>query len=98
MPGDGAANGQARRYAVPRAAARNQLIRDQRARAAQPFEPLPPPTGQAPYHLKLADVLGAPAVQAIQGAGGLTFHPIGDTGGVKNPEAQQNAALTMAKD
>src|SRR5438093_1061835 len=98
MPTDGASNAQGRSYAVPHQAARSQLIRDQGPRAAQPFQSLPAPTGQAPYHLKLADVIGAQAVQAIEDAGALTFHVLGDTGGVKNPEDQQIVALTMEKD
>ena len=64
----------------------------------QPFQPLPAPTGAAPYHLALADVLTHDQMQAIQDAGRLAFHIVGDTGGVKRPEAQQIVTDHMVSD
>ncbi len=64
----------------------------------QPEQPLPPPTGQPPFHLELADVVGAEAVAAIEERGALTFHTVGDTGGVKSPEAQEIVTMWMERD
>ena len=51
----------------------------------QLFQPLPPPTGQPPFRLELASVLGQPAVDGIEQAGTLVLHAVGDTGGVTSP-------------
>lgn len=64
----------------------------------QKVQPLPPPTGKPPYRLKLADVLPKAAVSAIQKAGRIVFHAVGDTGGVKTPAIQQIVADHMADD
>src|SRR5262249_35848326 len=64
----------------------------------QPFQPLPPPTGKPPFRLELEAVIGAPAVDAIEKAGVLTFHAVGDTGGVKSPESQVIVAMWMERD
>src|SRR5205807_3368026 len=37
----------------------------------QPPQPLPPPTGQPPYHLSLDNVLPAASMQAIRASGKL---------------------------
>ena len=64
----------------------------------QPEQPLPPPTGQPPFRLDLADVVGADAVSAIESRGVLTFHTVGDTGGVKSPEPQEIVTMWMEHD
>jgi hypothetical protein len=64
----------------------------------QPFRPLPPPTGAAPYHLSLDRIVSADAMAAIQQAKRMAFHIIGDTGGVKAPQAQQIVAMHMEND
>jgi acid phosphatase type 7 len=64
----------------------------------QVFQPLPPPTGPAPFRLDLADVIGSDAVAAIAARGSLVFHTVGDTGGVKSPEPQEIVAQWMAHD
>jgi hypothetical protein len=70
-------------------------VRNQRARGNERFYPLPPPTGTAPFHLDLADILKADEIAAIKSAGQLVFHVAGDTGGVKRPEVQQIVADKM---
>lgn len=64
----------------------------------QAFQPLPPPVGPYPYHLDLAAVMGAPAAAAIHAAGEMTFHMVGDTGGIANPVPQQNVAEALERD
>lgn len=69
--------------------------------ARQPNQPpqlLPAPTGKQPYHLSLDSVLTSAQMQAIRDAQRMTFHVVGDTGGVKSPEAQQIVANHMASD
>jgi hypothetical protein len=48
----------------------------------QPAQPLPPPTGQAPYHLSIDQVLPTATLQTIRSSGRLVFHTAGDTGGL----------------
>ncbi len=64
----------------------------------QPFYPLPRPTGHPPFRLALADILPQETMQAIEQSGRMTFHVVGDTGGVKSPEAQQIVAMHMEAD
>jgi acid phosphatase type 7 len=61
-------------------------------------QPLPAPTEPAPYHLDLASVLTPAQLHAIQHANKMRFHVIGDTGGVKSPQFQQNVADHMLGD
>jgi acid phosphatase type 7 len=65
-------------------------------RGNQKFQPLPQPTGHAPYHLQLDAVLSRREIQAIIDAGSITFHCLGDTGGVKDPAPQQLVANGLA--
>jgi len=81
--------------AVPAAA---QVQRDHGFRSNQNFQPLPKPTGAYPYRLRLDPVLAPSAVSAIQSAGELAFHLVGDTGGVKNPQPHQTVADHMGQD
>jgi acid phosphatase type 7 len=65
--------------------------------AAQPFEPLPKPLGQPPYHYELEAVIpGITAAATAQGS--LVFHLAGDTGGIKDPEYQTDVATAMKID
>lgn len=66
--------------------------------AKQAPQPLPNPTGQSPYHLSLDQVLPPATMQAIQSAGRLVFHIVGDVGGVKTPQDQEIVAMHMAQD
>jgi len=61
-------------------------------------QPLPTPTGKAPYHISLDSILTPEQMQSIQSAQRLAFHMIGDTGGVKAPEYQMNVAECMETD
>jgi hypothetical protein len=58
----------------------------------------PPPVRQehAPFRLALAEVLPA-RCRAIEQAGQLVFHMVGDTGGVNGTGAQQNVADHMTR-
>src|SRR5689334_5633276 len=76
------------------------LTADQPTFSAPPQDeqPLPPPTGQPPFRLELADVVGTEAANAIQSRGSMTFHTVGDTGGVKSPEPQEIVTMWMEHD
>jgi len=55
------------------------------------FEPIPAsftPRKQAPFRMDLAEVIPPAEVQELADAGRMVFHCMGDTGGVKRPEAQ----------
>lgn len=65
---------------------------------SQTFQPLPPATGAYPYRLDLASVIGADPVNAILKAGSMTFHVMGDTGGVAQPAPQQIVAQKLDAD
>jgi hypothetical protein len=62
------------------------------------FHELPDPTGDPPYRLDLAKVLGKDAVAAIAKAGRLVFHAVGDTGGIDYAFPQRIVAHWMEKD
>ena len=51
---------------------------------ASKFQPLPEPTGQPPFRLKLGDVLGKTLSDSK-----MVFHMAGDTGNIRNPVPQQ---------
>jgi hypothetical protein len=61
----------------------------------QIFQDLPLPTGDAPYHLSLDDVLSPNEIKKITSDGSITFHSAGDTGGIKHPVPQQLVAYAM---
>jgi hypothetical protein len=60
-------------------------------------QPLPAPTGAAPYRMDLADII-PDAVAAMKKAGGMALHMIGDTGGVKDPKPQELVANGLETD
>lgn len=64
----------------------------------QPPQPLPAPTGSAPYHLSLDAILTPAQMQTIQASGQLVFHIVGDTGGVKAPQSQEIVMMHMDND
>ncbi len=64
-------------------------------RGNQSFKPLPQPSGQPPYRLSLDTILPPEQMTAIQNAGRILMHIVGDTGGVKAPESQQIVAMAM---
>src|ERR1017187_5553506 len=60
------------------------------------FQGLPPPLGLPPYHYSLADNF-AEIAQNIQNEKRMVFHVLGDSGGVKDAEFQDNVAAQMVK-
>ena len=75
---------------------KQEIAADTAAKAIDQLEPIPPVRSTNP--MDLADVLGATAVEGIQNAGKITFHTVGDTGGIHNPEFQFAVADAMADD
>ena len=65
---------------------------------AQEFRPLPPPTGPAPYHLSLEEILPAEQIERIRSHGRIVFQTAGDTGGAKSPEPQMIVLMHMERD
>ena len=59
-------------------------------------EPFPPARSTDP--MDLASVLGSAAVAKILAAKQITFHTVGDTGGIQKPEFQFAVADAMARD
>ncbi|HEY2202802.1 MAG TPA: metallophosphoesterase [Solirubrobacteraceae bacterium] len=57
---------------------------------------LPAPAGSPPYRLRLDEVLAPAALRAVERAGVLRFHCVGDTGGFHNPIPQRAVAAAMA--
>lgn len=62
-----------------------------------PLQPLPAPTGSKPFRLDLEQIVPA-AVAAARKAGGMAFHMVGDTGGVKDPKPQLLVAQALEHD
>lgn len=58
------------------------------------FQPLPRPLGLPPYRYDLSDKFPDIA-KAIEEAGAMTFHVVGDSGGVQDAEFQSNVAEKM---
>jgi hypothetical protein len=67
-----------------------QTVKDQRH--PEKFQPLPPAPGHYPYRLTLETILTDEAMKQITDAGRLTFHTVGDTGGVNTPTYQEAVA------
>lgn len=81
-----------RRFGIAPASAIDQAQHDQTTGAAEPFQPLPAPTGAPPYHLALSTV--TPKLSPTQ----RTFHVIGDHGGISDPNPQAEVAKAMVAD
>ncbi|HEY2462221.1 MAG TPA: metallophosphoesterase [Candidatus Acidoferrum sp.] len=90
--------GKDRTFAAQRLPTGFQTLLDPNKNPAQPFRPLPPPTGKAPFRLSLDSVLSAQAMQTIQKSGQMVFHAVGDTGGVNTPTYIENVATYMEDD
>lgn len=58
------------------------------------FQPLPRPLGLPPYHYDLSEKFPDIA-KAIEEAGSMTLHVVGDSGGVQDAEFQNNVAEKM---
>jgi hypothetical protein len=78
-----------RRFGIPPTAAHEQV---QKRQVPAPTEgtgnPLPPPTGQPPFR-------AAPADLGITDTNPITFFVIGDSGGIKDPDPQNNVSNAM---
>lgn len=64
------------------------------------FEPIPErfqPQKPSPYRADLSEFIAADEVNELTAAGQMTFHCVGDTGGVKRPEAQMLVARGMER-
>jgi acid phosphatase type 7 len=89
-----------RRAAAPAAfsatpSALQQILRHRPVTPGPTFQPLPAPVGRAPYRRRLADVLTAAQLEAIEQTGELRFHCVGDTGGWRDPRPQRHVAAAM---
>jgi hypothetical protein len=61
-----------------------------------PFQPLPPPNGKPPFHFDLSQLLTAADIQAINTAGVLVFHSVGDTGDYRGTNQDFVSAMMTA--
>jgi Calcineurin-like phosphoesterase len=75
---------------------KQQISADAAAKGLEQLEPIPPVRSTTP--MDLSAVIGASLVQKIQNAGKITFHTVGDTGGIHDPEFQFAVADAMADD
>ena len=75
---------------------KQEISADTAAKGLEQLEPIPPVRSTAP--MELSSVIGVDLVQKIQNAGKITFHTVGDTGGIHNPEFQFAVADAMAGD
>ena len=70
---------------------------DANIQALQQTEPIPAPRVSPPV-MDLGSILPAAAISAIQSAGQLVFHSVGDSGGIVKPDAQLAVADAMSAD
>jgi hypothetical protein len=77
-------------------AAADQVTRRRPVTPGDEYVPLPQPSGPPPYRLRLADVLDPDRVAAIDRAGVVRFHCVGDTGGWRDGRPQRGVAEAMA--
>jgi len=75
---------------------KQEIDADTQQKGFELLEPIPPVRSTTP--LDLTSVIGSSAAQAIQNAGQITFHTVGDTGGVHSPQYQFAVADAMAAD
>src|SRR4051794_3434212 len=85
-------------FARPIRSASAQLAGGPAGHEVQVFHDLPTATGEPPFRLELATVLGQAAVDVIATAGEIVFHTVGDTGGIDNQVPQQIVAMWMERD
>lgn len=82
----------ARRFGIPPATAIEQAQKVQEVLPTEAFQPLPAPTGQAPFRVT-TEQLGVPAA-----SGARVFHCLGDSGGVSDPNPQIEVVNAMVAD
>jgi hypothetical protein len=75
---------------------KQEISADAAAKGLIQLEPIPPVRSTTP--MDLTAVIGPAATQAIQKSGQITFHTVGDTGGIHNPEFQFAVGDAMAND
>ena len=75
---------------------KQEISADSAAKGLEQLEPVPPARSTTP--MELASVIGDDVVQKIQKAGKITFHTVGDTGGIDRPQFQFAVADAMADD
>jgi hypothetical protein len=75
---------------------KREIDADTAAKAIEQLEPIPPVRSTGP--MDLANVIGTSATNEIQKAGKITFHAVGDSGGIHNPQFQFAVADAMAGD
>jgi len=75
---------------------KQDIAADTAAKALAQLEPIPKVRSTTP--MDLSNVIGATAAAAIQKAGQITFHTVGDTGGIHSPQFQFAVADAMASD
>ena len=73
------------------------IFADTSAVASTQLQPVPGPW-KTPSVLALSDVIGAAATQQITASNSITFHSVGDTGGIHDPSKQFAVADAMAND
>lgn len=75
---------------------KQQIDADSAAKGLEQLEPFPAARSTTP--MELSSVIGADVAQKIEKAGKITFHAVGDTGGIHSPEFQFAVADAMAED
>lgn len=78
----------ARRFGIPPSSAHDQLQKLQTPAPTEKTQPLPAPTGQSPFR-------AAPADLGFTDAKPITFYVLGDSGGIMDPDPQNNVSNAM---
>ncbi|HML08174.1 MAG TPA: metallophosphoesterase [Xanthobacteraceae bacterium] len=76
---------------------KNDIQADSALKASDQLQPIPKPRTSPPV-MALGAILGTAAVQQITAAKSITFHCVGDTGGIHEPANQFAVADVMAAD
>ena len=75
---------------------KQEIAADTAAKGLAQLEPIPAVRSTTP--MDLGSVIGTDLTQKIQNAGQITFHAVGDTGGIHSPQFQFAVADAMAAD
>jgi hypothetical protein len=75
---------------------KQEIEADSAAKLLLQLEPVPHPRSTDP--MDLATIIGSAATQAIEKAGQIVFHTVGDTGGIHTPEFQFSVADALSND
>jgi hypothetical protein len=85
-------------YGRPRLNLHSLTFRQRPPHERGKFQPLPQPTGPAPFHLDLQEVIPSDQYQNVTDQGRLIFHTAGDLGGIKDPVPQERVAQCLEED